>query len=80
VTAGSIWADHVDDLEVADWGCYSTGYGTTSGIDVVLFSTGDPFLVYDEDGNEIPTEPDPADVTVQQLSAGALPFYPEWDC
>jgi hypothetical protein len=80
VTAGSIWADHLDDLDVAGSGCYSTGYGTTRGIYVVLFSAGDPFLAYDDDGNEIPTEPDPADVTVMRLSVGTLPFYPDEDC
>ncbi len=78
VTAGSSWAEHVDDLDVADSGCYSIGYGTTSGgIHVELFSVGDPFLAYDDDGNEIPTEPDPADVTVTQLSAGTRPGNPE---
>jgi hypothetical protein len=80
VTLGSIWADHVDDLDVAESGCYSTGYGTTRGIRVVLLSAGDPFLAYDDDGIEIPTEPDPADVTVIQLSAGSLPYYSGDDC
>jgi hypothetical protein len=78
VAAGSTWADHVDVLDVADSGCYSVGYGTTSGgIGVELLSAGDPFLAYDDDGNEIPTEPDPADVTVTQLSAGTRPGNPE---
>jgi hypothetical protein len=78
VTAGSIWADYIDVLDVADRGCYSVGYGTTSGgIRVELLSAGDPFLAYDADGNEIPTEPDPADVTVLRVSAGTHPGNPE---
>jgi hypothetical protein len=78
VTVGSTWADHVDDLDVAESGCYSIGYGSTSGgIRVELISAGDPFLAYDEAGNEIPTEPDPADVTVLELSAGPRPGNPE---
>jgi hypothetical protein len=78
VTVGATWADHVDDLDVAESGCYSIGYGSTSGgIRVELISVGDPFLAYDEAGNEIPTEPDPADVTVLELSAGPRPGNPE---
>ena len=77
VTVGSIWADHVDDLDVSQGGCYSIGYGTTSGISVLLSSAGDPFLLYDDKGAEIPTDPDPADVTVLQLSAGTRPGNPE---
>ena len=77
VTVGSVWADHLDDLNVPDRG-YSTAQGTTSGgIDVVLFSAGDPFLAYDNDGNEIPTEPEPADVTVIRLSAGLIRAIPK---
>ncbi len=81
ITVGSTWADHVDDLNVSERGCYSIGYATTSGIDVVLSSAGEPFLAYDDDGNEIPTEPDPRDVTVLELSAGPRPGNPEeQDC
>ncbi len=81
ITVGSTWADHVDDLDVSEVGCYAIGYATTSGIDVVLSSAGEPFLAYDDDGNEIPTEPDPRDVTVLELSAGPRPGTPdEEDC
>jgi hypothetical protein len=80
VTAGSIWADHLDDLEVPDAGCYSYTIGSTRGIVVGLYSNGEPFLAYDDAGNQIETDPDPADVTVVELSAGDLPFNPEEDC
>ena len=81
VTVGSNWADHLEHLDVRETGCYSIGYGTTRGVNVVLSSAGDPFLAYDAAGNEIPTEPDPRDVTVIELSAGPRPGNPEeQDC
>lgn len=80
VTAGSIWADHIDDLAVEEFGCYVIGYATTDGIAVSLSSAGEPFTAYDADGNPIATHPDPADVSVIELSAGTHPYFPGDDC
>ena len=76
----SRWSDHLDVMEVGPGGCYSYGTGTTEGIGLDLLSTGVWFLVVDDAGNATPTLPDPADVTVVLMRAGALEGYLFGDC
>ena len=80
VTAGSVWADHLGAIALEEFSCYSTGYGTIGGIRVTLWSTGEPFNAFDDDGNPIDTNPDPADVTVYELTAGQRPYFRFDDC
>jgi hypothetical protein len=80
ITAGSTWADHVDAIEVAEFGCYTVGYGTTEGIRLTLTSVGEPFTSFDDAGNAVATRPDPGDVSVIELAAGDHPFFIGEDC
>lgn len=85
VTAAGIgmasrWADHLDAMDVPPGGCYSIGYGDTDGIALDLLSTGVAFLVVDAAGNSTPTLPDPADVRVVAMRAGAQVGYLYLDC
>lgn len=80
ITVGSVWADHLDAIEVDEGGCFQEGYGNATGVDLVLVSAGEPFLATDDDGNQTPQVPDPADVTVVAMSAGELPTARGADC
>jgi hypothetical protein len=79
-TVGSSWADHVDEIVIGEGGCYSVGYGDSEGVAVVLQSAGEPFLSFAADGSAIIGDPDPADVTVIELSAGRSPTFVFADC
>jgi hypothetical protein len=80
ITVGSSWADHVDEIIIGEGGCYSVGYGDSEGVTVVLQSAGEPFLSFADDGSAIVGEPDPADVTVIEMSAGQSPIFVFADC
>ncbi|MEK7424272.1 MAG: hypothetical protein AAB131_10580 [Actinomycetota bacterium] len=85
VTAAGIglaarWADHLDAMDVPPGGCYDLGYGDADGISLDLLSTGVAFLVVDAAGNGTPTLPDPADVRVVSMRAGAQVGYLYLDC
>jgi hypothetical protein len=80
ITVGSSWADHVDEIVIGDGGCYSVGYGDSEGVAVVVQSAGEPFLSFADDGSPIIGQPDPADVTVIELSAGRSPTFVFADC
>jgi hypothetical protein len=80
IGVGSLWADHLDTMEVFPGGCYTYGNGLADGIRLDLLSTGTWFLVLDDAGNGTPTLPDPADVTVVFMSVGALEVFLALDC
>jgi hypothetical protein len=80
IAVGSSLADHVDDVVIADGGCYSIGYGDSEGVAVVLQSAGEPFLSFADNGNAIVGDPDPDDVTLIELSAGQSPTFVFADC
>lgn len=81
ITVGDRWADHLDDITVDPFAsCFSVAYAAADGIDVELVSADGPFAAPNEDGEFVAGDPDPAAVTVQSLSAGALPFFVFADC
>lgn len=80
ITIGSSWADHVDEIIIADGGCYTVGYGDSEGVGVIVQSAGEPFLSFADDGSVVFGEPEPADVTVIELSAGRSPVFLFADC
>lgn len=80
VTVGSRWADFTGVMTVEKGGCYSTGYGQTAGVNMVLESSGEWFDKVDDAGNHSAGNPDPADVTVVGLNAGNLRIFLFGDC
>lgn len=80
ISVGATLSAFPGQITVFEGGCYSTGYGETAGVGVTLFSAGDPFLSFTEDGEYAFGSPSPADVTVTQMHAGELPFYLFDDC
>jgi hypothetical protein len=80
VTIGSRWADFTGVMTVAKGGCYTTGYGQTAGVNMVLESSGEWFDKVDDAGNHSAGDPDPADVTVTGLNAGNLRIFLYGDC
>ncbi len=80
VTVGSRWADFESAMTVSEGGCYTTGYGETEGISLVLQSSGTMFGSFDEAGNYVIGYPDPSEVTIVSLSAGNLPIFLFDDC
>ena len=80
VTVGSLLSDHLDHIDVGEGGCYTNGYGYTGGIDVGLWSSGEPFATFDADGNYVTSSPDPATVTVLTMTAGDVPYFLYEDC
>jgi hypothetical protein len=77
---GSTWADFADIITVDPGGCYSVGYGTAEGVTLAMQSSGEPFVVVDDEGTESPGAPDPADVTIMQMQAGDQVTYLFEDC
>jgi hypothetical protein len=77
---GSTWAEFEDLITVNPGGCYSVGYGTADGVTLAMQSSGEPFVNVDEDGNQTPGSPDPADVTIMQMQAGEQVTYLFEDC
>lgn len=82
IRVGDTWASHTGDITRRAGGCYSYGYGdTTGGVFVGMASTGEMFNYYDDststwlDGN-----PDPALVTVAYMEAGDLVVFLYGDC
>lgn len=80
VTIGTLWADVGSAITVSEGGCYTTGYGETEGISLILQSSGTMFGSFDEAGNYVIGYPDPSEVTVGSMSAGNLPIYLFDDC
>ena len=81
ITIGSTWADHVDALAVEPLNsCFQVAYAGAGGIDVTLVSADEPFAAPNDDGDFVAGDPDPAAVTVIEMSAGELPFFVFADC
>ena len=80
ISAGSVWSDFPDAITIDDGGCFSIGYGDTAGVELTLLSAGDPFVLFDADGNYVAGMPDPADVSVLAMAAGDLPYFLFDDC
>jgi hypothetical protein len=80
ITVGSRWADFAGSMTVEQGGCFTQGFGQTAGVNLYLESTGELFGGYDEAGNYVVGNPDPADVTVTFLSAGNLRIFLYGDC
>ena len=77
---GSTWADFAGVMTVDTGGCFSVGSGASNGVRLTLQSSGTPFVTVDDVGNETPTTPDPADVTVVQMQAGEQVVFLLGDC
>ena len=79
ITIGSRWSDF-PSMNILPGGCYSSGSGDVGGIRLIVTSTGTPFSEFDASGNYISHLPDPADVTVDAMEAGANPAFLFGDC
>ena len=77
---GSTWANFAGVMTVDTGGCFSVGSGASNGVRLTLQSSGTPFVTVDDVGNETPTTPDPADVTVVQMQAGEQVVFLLGDC
>jgi len=80
VRPGLHWADVAASLQVAPDGCYYTGFGTTAGIDVELASQESWFGSMGVDPPPVPVTPDPAEVTITLMHAGAQTTFPAEEC
>ena len=62
-------------------GCYQTGYGKTSaGVELMLISSGVPFMQFDDDGQVVTNTPPLSDLTVIGMNAGEQLLYLYEDC
>jgi hypothetical protein len=62
-------------------GCQQLANGEdVDGISLWLQSVGDPFVVVDASGNEVPNTPDPTDVVVAHMETVGVPSYVGGDC
>ena len=80
ITVGVRWADFAGSMTVEQGGCYTAGYGQSAGVNLYLESTGELFGGFDEAGNYVVGNPDPADVIVTSMSAGNLRIFLYGDC
>ena len=79
---GSSLSDHLESITVLpDSACYSSITGRTkAGIDVSLYSVGEPFASYDSTGTYIKGNPPPQDVLVDGLYSGDRVGDLAFDC
>jgi len=80
IAVGVRWADFAGSMTVEQGGCYSAGYGQSAGVTLYLESSGEWFQSFDDAGNYVVGNPDPADVTVTSMSAGNLRIFLYGDC
>ncbi|MGB8858401.1 MAG: hypothetical protein WCC60_04065 [Ilumatobacteraceae bacterium] len=80
VTGGSLWSEFPAMLQPGSAGCYTETSGSIDGIFLVLVSSGAPFSSYDDFGNIVASNPDPAGVSVRWMEAGDNPHDLEGDC
>ena len=82
IAMGSLLSDHLDSITVLpDSACYSSVSGTTTaGMDVSLYSVGEPFFSYDSTGAFINGSPPPEDIVVSGLSVGDHVVNLDMDC
>ena len=79
-TGGSTWSAFPSMLTPGQGGCFSNSSGSIDGVIVLVVSSGTTFGSYDDAGNFVPSDPDPADVSITQLLAGDSPFDTNADC
>ena len=79
---GSLLSDHLNSVTVLPGSaCYSSISGTTStGIEVSLYSIGEPFFSYDTTGAFIEGSPPPEEIVVSGLSVGDRIVELDMDC
>lgn len=81
IAIGSTWADHVDIITIDPFdSCFQVGYADAGGVDVVLISSTEPFAAPDDSGEFVAGDPDPSEVTVNELRAGRHPTFVFADC
>ena len=80
VTGGSLWSDFPTMLTPGQAGCFLNSSGSIDGVLVSVVSAGATFGSYDDLGNFVPGDPNPADVSVVGLDAGDYPFDTNADC
>lgn len=82
ITLGSLLSDHLDSITLnLDTACFTVVTGSTvAGIEVSLFSVGEPFLRYDNTGALIKGNPPPQDIVVRELSDGDQVVDRDIDC
>ncbi len=80
VTGGSLWSDFPTMITPGQGGCFLNSSGSIDGVLVSVVSAGATFGSYDDLGNFVPGDPNPADVSVTGLDAGDYPFDTNADC
>ena len=80
VTGGSLWSDFPAMLTPGQGGCYLNSSGSIDGVLVSVVSAGATFGSFNDLGNFVPGDPNPADVSVTGLDAGDYPFDTNADC
>lgn len=80
VTGGSLWSEFPTMLTPGQGGCYTNSSGSIDGVLVSVVSSGATFGSFDDLGNFVPGDPNPADVSVTGLDAGDYPFDTNADC
>ena len=59
---------------------HRSGSGEVAGITLLVSSAGEPFAIFDDDGNYVQGNPDPSDIEVFAMEAGDRPFFLFADC
>jgi hypothetical protein len=80
VTGGSLWSDFPTMLTPGQGGCFLNSSGSIDGVLVSVVSAGATFGSFDDLGNFVPGDPNPADVSVTGLDAGDYPYDTNADC
>jgi len=80
VTGGSLWSDFPTMITPGQGGCFLISSGSIDGVLVSVISAGATFGSYDDLGNFVPGDPNPAEVSVTALDAGNYPFDTNADC
>ena len=80
VTGGSLWSEFPTMITPGQGGCFLNSSGSIDGVLVSVVSAGATFGSYDDAGNFVPGDPNPADVSVIGLDDGDFPFDTNADC
>lgn len=80
VTGGSLWSDFPTMITPGQGGCYLNSSGSIDGVLVSVVSAGATFGSFDDAGNFVPGDPNPADVSVTSMDTGDYPFDTNADC
>ena len=80
VTGGSLWSDFPTMITPGQGGCFLHSSGTIDGVLVSVVSAGATFGSYNDAGEFVSSDPNPADVSVTGLDTGDYPFDTNADC